>query len=337
MISLAFRSLLDSCEEEVDMFRKSVRKMPGDIEGIVLVGGIVGCTLLFSAFEPRFFSLENLRVILETMSVLAILSLGLNLLLIAGEIDISFTSVLEFAAAIVAILSGWRFPTPLAIVIALLGAIFVGIANGFFAVKLRIPSFLVTLASQVIVGGVVLIMCNYRAVLISNQTFLDLFYGRPVGRVAACVYWMFIIAFCLWFFLTKTKLGRWSFATGGNAEAARLMGIPTNKVKLLLFVLEGCLAGIAGFILGSRAMSARPLMSSGYMMPAIAAPIMAGASLTGGRGSVPKTVLAVFLLSVVTNGVSLLGLEPAYRDILMGAILVVALSIRQLQVLAGQE
>lgn len=319
------------------MLRKSTKRTASDIEGIVLIGGIIGCTFLFSAFEPRFFSLENLRVILETMSVLTILSLGLNLLLIAGEIDISFTSVLEFAAAIVAILSGWHFPTPLAITMALLGAIFVGVANGLLTVKLRIPSFLVTLASQVIVGGTVLIMCNYRAVLISDQTFLDLFYSRPVGKVAACVYWMFVIAFCLWFFLMKTKLGRWAFATGGNAEAARLMGIPTDRVKLLLFVLNGCLAGVAGFILSSRAMSARPLMSSGYLMPAIAAPIMAGASLTGGRGSAPKTVLAVFLLSIVTNGVSLLGLEPAYRDILMGTILVVALSIRQLQILAGQE
>jgi ribose transport system permease protein len=319
------------------MLGEAIRRTKNDIEGVVLIGGIVGCTLFFSVFEPRFFSLENLRVILETMSVLTILSLGLNLLLIAGEIDISFTSVLEFAAAIVAILSGWRFPTPLAIAIALFGTVFVGIVNGFFTVKLRIPSFLVTLASQVIVGGVVLIMCNYRAVLISDQAFLNLFYSRPVGKVAACVYWMVVIAFCLWFFLMKTKLGRWAFATGGNAEAARLMGIPTGRVKLLLFVLNGCLAGVAGFILGSRAMSARPLMSSGYLMPAIAAPIMAGASLTGGRGSVLKTVLAVFLLSIVTNGVSLLGLEPAYRDILMGAILVVALSIRQLQVLAGQE
>jgi len=183
----------------------------------------------------------------------------------------------------------------------------------------------------------VLIMCNYRTILISDQAFLNLFYSRPVGRVATCVYWMFVIVFCLWFFLAKTKLGRWAFATGGNAEAARLMGIPTDKVKLLLFVLNGCLAGIAGFILSSRAMSARPLMSSGYLMPAIAAPIMAGASLTGGRGSTLKTVLAVFLLSIVTNGVSLLGLEPAYRDILMGTILVVALSIRQLQILAEEE
>jgi ribose/xylose/arabinose/galactoside ABC-type transport system permease subunit len=318
------------------MTAKYAKHKVGNIEGIVLVGGIVGCALLFSVFESRFFSLENLRVILETMSVLAILSLGLSLLLIGGEIDVSFTSVLEFSAAIVAILSGWRFPTFVAIIVALFGAIIVGVMNGFFTVRLRIPSFLVTLASQVIVGGVVLIMCDYRAVLISDQTFLNLFYGRPIGKVAACVYWMFAIALFLWFFLAKTKTGRWTFATGGNEEAARLMGVPTGRVKLLLFVLNGCLAGVAGFILGSRAMSARPLMSTGYLMPAIAAPIMAGASLTGGRGSIPKTMLAVFLLSIVTNGVSLLGLEPAYRDILMGAVLVVALSIRQLQVLAGQ-
>ena len=317
------------------MGNKGLTRILKDIESLVLVGGIVGLVILFSAFEPRFLSFENFRIILETMSVLAILALGLNLLLIVGEIDISFTSVLEFSASIVALISSyWHLNTFLTVLIALLGAVAVGVANVMFVVKLRIPSFLVTLASQAIVGGIVLIICNYRAVLIADQTFLNVFYGRPLGNVATCVYWMVFIAFCLWFILTKMKFGKWAFATGGNEEAARLMGIPTARVKLLCFILDGCLAGVAGFILGSRAMSARPLMSTGYLMPAMAAPIMGGASLNGGEGSVPKTLLAVFLLSIITNGVSLLGLEPAYRDILMGTILIVALSIRQLRSLA---
>lgn len=317
------------------MSNKILAKTLKDLESLVLIGGIIGLVILFSAFEPRFLSLENIRIILETMSVLAILALGLNLLLIIGEIDISFTSVLEFSASIVALINSyWHLNTFLTILFALLGAVAVGIANGVFVVKLRIPSFLVTLASQAIVGGIVLIICNYRAVLISNQAFLNIFYGRPLGNVATSVYWMFFITFCLWFLLTKMKIGKWAFATGGNEEAARLMGIPTARVKLLFFILNGCLAGVAGFILGSRAMSARPLMSTGYLMPAMAAPIMGGASLNGGEGSVPKTFLAVFLLSIITNGVSLLGLEPAYRDILMGTILVTALSIRQLRSLA---
>lgn len=121
------------------------------------------------------------------------------------------------------------------------------------------------------------------------------------------------------------------FATGGNEKSARLMGIPTARVKFTLFVSSALLAGLAGFILGSRSMAARPLMSAGYIMPAIAAPILGGAALTGGQGSVPKTVLAAFILTMITNGVSLMGLQPAYRDMFMGIILVSALSVRYIQ------
>lgn len=305
---------------------RSIRK---DKEMWVLVGGILGLAVVFGSLESRFLTLENLRIVLETMSILTILSIGLNNLLIVGEMDISFTSTLELAAALFATLTfNFHVSVLLALILALLGAVLVGVINGFFSVKVGIPSFLVTLATQVIVGGIVFLMCNYSSILISNRTFLNIFYSRPIGHVATSVYWAIFFSFVMWYVLRKTRFGRWTYATGGDEEASRLMGIPTKKVKFTWFVINSLFAAIAGFILASRSMSARPLMSSGYLMPAIAAPIMGGASLTGGHGSVIKTLLAVFLLTLVNNGVSLLGMEPAYRDIFMGVVLVVALTFR---------
>lgn len=305
-----------------------------NIELFVLILAAIGLIIVFSILEPRFLTMNNFRIILETMSILGILSLGVNLLLIAGEMDISFTSVLEFAAAIAAISFAAQINAFIAIVFGVLAAAGVGLINAFFTVKLKIPSFLVTLASQVAVGGVVLILCDYRTVLIRNKSFTGLFFGRPIGNIATAVYWMIGISLVLWFMLTKTKFGRWTYATGGNQNSARLMGIPTDKVKIILFIANAVLAAVAGFILGSRAMSARPGMGSSYLMPAISAPILAGAALTGGQGSAYKTILAAFVLTLITNGVTLIGLEPAYRDIFMGFILVSALSIRYTQNLA---
>jgi len=311
--------------------KKALQAITKNIELFVLLLAAGVLIVIFSSLEPSFLTLTNFRIIIETMSILVILALGLNTLLIAGEMDISFTSVLEFAATVAAVASAWHLHTFFTIALGLIAAATIGVINAVFVTKLRIPSFLVTLATMVIVKGAVLIICNYRAVLIRDPFFLMVFHGRPVGNLATSVYWMVLFVFWEWFVLRRTKFGRWIVATGGNEKAARLMGIPTARVKFMLFVQNAVLAGFAGFILASRAISARPMMGQGYFMPAMAAPILGGALLTGGQGSVPRTVLAAFVLTLITNGVNLLGLEPAYRDIFMGVILVSALSFRHMQ------
>jgi len=312
-------------------YKNLLKRSTANIELFVLLLAAVVLIVVFSILEPRFFSVINFRILLETMSILGILSLGVNFLLIAGEMDISFTSVLELSAAVVAISSTAHMNTFVSIAFGVLAATAVGLINAFFAVKLKIPSFLVTLGTQVAIGGLVMILCDYRTIIIRDKNFINMFFGRPFANIASAVYWMIGIAIVIWFVLTRTRFGKWVYATGGNQSSARLMGIPTDRVKISLFVTSAILAGIAGFILGSRATSARPTMGTSYLMPAISAPILAGAALTGGQGSAFKTLLAAFVLTIITNGVTLIGLEPAYRDIFMGVILISALSVRYLQ------
>ncbi|HNU23310.1 MAG TPA: ABC transporter permease [Mesotoga sp.] len=312
-------------------YKNLMKRSTANIELFVLLLAAVVLIVVFSILEPRFFSVNNFRILLETMSILGILSLGVNFLLIAGEMDISFTSVLELSAAVVAISSTAHMNTFVSIAFGVLAATAVGLINAFFAVKLKIPSFLVTLGTQVAIGGLVMILCDYRTIIIRDKSFINMFFGRPFANIASAVYWMIGIAIVIWFVLTRTRFGKWVYATGGNQSSARLMGIPTDRVKISLFVTSAILAGIAGFILGSRATSARPAMGTSYLMPAISAPILAGAALTGGQGSAFKTLLAAFVLTIITNGVTLIGLEPAYRDIFMGVILISALSVRYLQ------
>ena len=312
-----------------------VRRVLFDINGIVLIAAIVGLIILFSCLSPYFFTAVNFRILLETMSILAIVALGVHFLLVAGEIDISFVSVMELAAVVAAVSSPHN--TFYLILVGLLAVIAVGMVNGFFTVKVGIPSFLVTLGTMIGVQGLVFILSNYRTVLIRDDLLPKIFYGaRFVGDVSVAVFWMIGLIILAGIIVRYTRFGRWMYSTGGNERAARLMGVPTKRVKFTLFVVSSIMAGIAGFILASRALAARPLMAKAYLMPAIAAPILGGAALAGGRGSVVRTALGCLLLTIITNGVYLLGLDPAYHQIFMGVILVVALSIRSLR-LEGRE
>ncbi len=299
-----------------------------DINGIVLIAAIFFLAISFSFLSPYFFTVTNFRVILESMSILVILSIGVHSLLVAGEIDISFPSVLELSAVVAAISSPSN--TFYIIFASMLAAIAVGMFNGFFTVKLRIPSFLVTLATFVGVGGIVFLLSNYRSVPLLETLLPQIFYGRFAG-ISTSVFWMILLIILLGIILRKTRFGRWVYHTGGNERAARLMGVPTKRVKFTLFIISSIMAAIAGLIVVSRSLSARPLMGQGYLMPAIAAPILGGSLLTGGRGSIIRTILGCSVLTIIINGVNLLGLEPAYQDIFMGLILVTALSIRFLQ------
>jgi ribose/xylose/arabinose/galactoside ABC-type transport system permease subunit len=306
-----------------------MRKLKVDTNSIVLLAAVFGLAVVFSILSPHFLTLENARSILEMTSVLAILAVGVHFLLVAGEIDISFVAVLELAAAVAARLSPGN--TVFLIAAGMGSAILVGLVNGLLRTKVGIPSFLVTMASMVSVQGLVLLITDYRAVLLQDDAILEIFYGDWLWFVTTAVYWMVVVVAVGGLIGARTKFGRWVYATGGNERTASLQGVPTTRVKLLLFVASSLLAALAGFILASRAVSARPFMGAGFFMPVIAAPILGGASLTGGEGSIRRTALACFMLSMITNGVTLLGLDPAYRDLFLGIVLVTALSARALR------
>jgi len=320
---------MDTIEKKVNKRFYALKKSIFDINGIVLLVAIAGLIIAFSFLSPNFLTPVNMRVLVETMSILAILAMGENFLLIAGEIDISFTATLELSAIVAALTSAGN--TFVIILFAILAAVGVGIINGFFTTRVGIPSFLVTLATMVAVQGVVFLISNYRTVLLQDDMVAQVFYGRWLGGVSSAVLWMIIAIIACAFILRSTRFGRWVFATGGNERAARLMGIPTRRVKFLIFILMSVLASVAGLIAAGRSLAARPKMGEGFLMPVIASPVLAGALLTGGRGSIIRTVLGCLVLTIIINGVNLLGLEPAYQNIFMGCILIGTLSVRSFQ------
>lgn len=310
-------------------FAHALRRTLFDINGIVLLLAIALLVILFTVLSNRFFTVINIRVIIETMSILTILSMGEHFLLVAGEIDISFVSVLQLTAVTASLASSDG--ALLSIAIGIVSAILVGLLNALFITKIGIPSFLVTLATMVGIEGVVLLISNYRAVLLNSDIVAQIFYGKWFFGLTSAVFWMILAVVFSGFLLTRTRIGRWVYATGGDERAARLSGIPTKRVKFILFVIMSILAGLAGMVAAGRSLAGRPEMGTAYLMPTIAAPILAGALLTGGRGSVTRTVLGALLLTIIINGVNLLGMQPAYQNIFMGVVLLGTLSVRRLR------
>lgn len=304
-----------------------IREILFDTNGIILFGSIAVLTVLFTILTDNFLTWDNFVVIIESMAILTFLALGVNFLLVGGEISISFGAVLEFSAVVTA-LASHHFGAPIVIAAGIVAGIGIGALNGFFAIKMGIPSFLVTLASMIGVGGAVYILSNYTSVILESDLLIDLFYTRHIGNISMAVFWAIGAIVAVGIFLSSTRYGSWIYKTGGNEEAARLMGIPTKKIKFSLFVLCGVMASIAGLLAVARSAAGRAGMGAGFMMPAISASILGGSSLTGGRGSTIRTAVACFLLTLIINGVNLLGLEPAFRDLFMGAILLLALSAR---------
>lgn len=301
-----------------------------DIEGSILIALIAFLTIFFGMVTSSFLTIRNFMIMLESLSVLGILTVGMTIVLIAGEIDVSVTEIMELAATVAALMSMRGYSTPMNIAITFLTVLAIGFVNGFFSAIIKIPSFLVTLATSAALLGAVLVLTKYSSIPILDTSLTYIFYGAKIFGITVAFFWLLAVLIIFAFILNYTSFGRWKYMTGGNPTNAWLLGIPTVRVKFTVFIISAILAGLAGLIYGSRAVSARAYMASAYLMPSIAAAVMGGASLTGGKGSLVKAILAAFLLTEITNGVYIMGLEPAMYNVFMGVVLIAALSLRLL-------
>jgi ribose/xylose/arabinose/galactoside ABC-type transport system permease subunit len=298
------------------------------IEGSILIIAIILSFVLFSSLSSSYATASNLIILLELTAILGILSHAVLVVLIAGEIDISLTNQMEWAATITAIMSIAYKDTLLILVVSFIGTIIIGCINGFFVSRVGIPSFLVTLATGTALLGPTLILTKYSSIPLMDYTIVNIFYGIKILGFSISFYWFLGISIIIGIMLKYTVLGREMYAVGGDARSAFYTGINVRKVKFIIFVIASILAWFAGNIMACRSLSARAYMASGYLMQAIAAPILAGASLLGGTGSVVRTSIAAFLLNAVIMGVYILGLEPALYTMFMGVLLLVILAVR---------
>lgn len=281
---------------------------------------LVGVVLTIAS--PVFLTQTNLLNVGLATSVAALLALGQTYVIILAEIDLSVGATLGFSAAVTAMTLRDHGLLPALLAGLAVGAA-VGLVNGLLVTKTRMPSFIATLATLSVLSGMSLQITSGNPVGVTDTTFQDIGQARFAGIPVPV--WIMLVMFAVFgFVLARTRFGRHVYATGDNAEAARLSGIRTQRVKILAFVISGVLAALAGFILTARLSTAEPTAGTGLELEAIAAVIIGGTSLAGGRGTLLGTLVGALVLGVIDNGMNLLDVSPFLQNVVKGLVILLA-------------
>ncbi|NSL51428.1 ABC transporter permease [Calidifontibacillus erzurumensis] len=287
--------------------------------------GLFAITIILSFLSPNFLSLNNIFNVLRQVSINALIAFGMTFVILTGGIDLSVGSILALSAALTAgFIAGGTDPI-LAMLIGLLAGALMGAFNGLIITKGKVAPFIATLATMTIFRGLTLVYTDGKPITgLSNSYSFELmgrgyFFGIPVPVV-----WMIASYAILYFLLKKTTFGRRVYAIGGNEEAAILSGIKANRVKVWVYTITGLLSALAGIILTSRLNSAQPTAGSAYELDAIAAVVLGGTSLSGGRGWIFGTLIGALIIGVLNNGLNLLNVSSFYQQVIKGGVILLA-------------
>lgn len=290
---------------------------------------LVGFIVIFVAMSlanDNFLTASNLSNVLRQVSIIAIIAVGMTCAILTGGIDLSVGPVMALSGTLTAGLMVAGFPMELAILAGLaVGALF-GAGNGVFVAYARMPPIIVTLATMGIARGLALIYTGGYPISGLPQGFASLGRGEVLGLQVPILVMavMYVLAYIL---LHKTPIGRYIYAIGGNEEAARLSGVRVSRYKLLVYTLSGLTAAVAGIVLSSRLMSGQPNAGVGFELDAIAAVVLGGTAIAGGRGAIVGTLVGAMMLGVLNNGLNLMGISPYIQNIIKGAIILLAIYI----------
>ena len=289
--------------------------------------GLILLVIVFSIGTPHFLDQRNLFNVGRQITMLSIVAFGMTVVLIAGGIDLSVGSVMAVTGVMVAtLMKRYELAVPLAVLLAVLSGLGIGTINGLVTNYLGIPAFIATLAMMTIARGLVLLYTKATPIYDFPKAF-DFIGQGYVGPVPFPVILLAIIFVVMYLMLRYTVLGRYAYAIGGSAEVSRLSGINVKLHSTVLFAISGLCAGIAGVILASRMGAGEPTSAQGMELDAIAAVVVGGTSLFGGKGTLVGTLLGAFLMGVLANGLSLMGIEPFIQMAISGVIIIIAVTI----------
>ena len=292
----------------------------------IVIAFVVLCAALYLA-NPNFLDPINIRNVLRQTSINAILAIGMTFVILTGGIDLSVGSILAFGGMIASIMVssslGEVYPVVLAVPVGLLAGLGLGLVNGVVVGYLRVPSFVVTLGMLSAARGLTLIASDGRPVSRLSEGFLFIGQGAFLG-VPVPIWIMFGAFAVAWFVLYRTTFGRYVYAVGGNEEAAKISGVRVRLVKLSVFGISGLLSALGGIILSARTTAGLPQAGETYELDAIAAVVIGGTSLFGGRGTLFGSLIGALIIGVVNNGLDLLGVSAYFQLIFKGAIIVAA-------------
>ncbi len=282
-------------------------------------------SLGISLLTPNFLSSRNLLNILRQSTIVGIMAIGTTFVIIGGGFDISVGSVLALSAALALGLQG-SMHWALAAMIAILAGALIGLFNGILAAKIHIVPMIATLGTSTIVRGLVYLYTGGYPINGQQPAFEVIGSGYLWG-IPVPVIIMIALVVIFQFILSKTQLGRYCCAVGGNKEATRLAGVSVDFYHVMTFLIGGLMAGISGVVYASRLSSATPLAGQNYDMDAIAAVVIGGTSVSGGEGTVLGAMIGVLLLTVVTNAFNLLGVPVFIQYVIKGLIILVVVGI----------
>jgi len=284
--------------------------------------------VVFTAINPTFLSPLNISNTLVFTVELGLIALAMTLLMTAGEFDLSVGAVFGFSPIVMWTLFNQGFVSlEIGFVIAIAIAALIGLVNGLFVTRLKIPSFLVTLGMLLVVRGTALFVTDgfpQRTWNAGDQWIASVLVGDiHIGpfRLYMSLFWFIGVAIIFWYILNQTKFGNWIQASGGNPQAARARGVNVDRTKLILFMLCSAMAALAGIISSIRTSAANPNSGTGYELEVIAMVVIGGTALMGGRGTIVGTVLGVFILRVMRNGIVMVGVPGLAYNIFIGAII----------------
>lgn len=280
--------------------------------------------------SPFFLTQTNLSSVIRQTAVINIMALGMTLIIVSGGIDLSVGAILAMAGLLGTMAMEKGYPILLGVAVGILTGMFWGFVNGMLTTRLRINPFIVTLGTLGIIRGLTLIISNGLPVHQIPAAFSFLGEGNVLG--VPFVLWILLVcAVIVHVILENTRLGRYAFSIGSNPDAAWYAGIPVPFHTTAVYAIGGMLTGLAGMVEASRLMTGQPTAGQGYELQAIAAVVIGGGSLRGGEGSVVGTLVGAFIMGLLANGSDLLGISPYLQQAIIGAVIILAVSVDELR------
>ena len=289
---------------------------------------------VITIINSSFLTANNLLNLLLQVTSNALIAFGMTFVILTGGIDLSVGSILALSSALTAGLLGSGMPVTLAILISLIMGCILGMMNGLLISYGKLAPFIVTLATMTIFRGATLVYTNGNPITKGlSDTFLFQFLGQGyIVGIPFPVIIMFIVFIVLYVLLHKTSFGKSVYAIGGNEKAAYISGVKLNKVKIIIYSISGIMASISGLIITSRLSSAQPTAGASYEMDAIAAVVLGGTSLSGGKGRILGTLIGALIIGVLNNGLNIIGVSAFWQQVVKGVVILIAVLIDRFKV-----
>ena len=311
---------------------KRVLIRPDAMQKILAFAGLIVIFIGFSLASPYFRQFDNVVAILLSTAVNGVLALGVTFVIVTGGIDLSIGTVLTFSAVMSGVfIVDLGLPVGVGVIGGLLAGTLCGMVNGIVIAKMKIPPFIATLGMMMITKGLSLILSHSKPVyLLDTPAFNQIAMGSILGRlipgfdIPNAVPILFGAALVASLILSKTILGRYTFAMGSNEEATRLSGVNVDTWKIAVYSLCGLFAGLGGVLMAARLNSAQPALGAGYELDAIAAAVIGGTSLSGGEGTILGTIIGAFIMSTLTNGLRIMAVPQEWQMVVTGVIVIFA-------------